>query len=107
MEIEYLNRNVGIIKMPERIFITHREENHIFRIFNGLGVSFDILKKLINIDCQKIIMLLHKSNGETEKFEVTPNLFIEKGFIWKDKAADYQRILPFGMLRKQKQTKLK
>jgi hypothetical protein len=99
MELVYLNRNVGNFR-EDRTFITYREEKHIFRIFKGLGMSYGLLKKLQNMRCKKIILILHKGESE-EKLEAEPIDFLTYGHIYFDKL-DSQRVLPLDFLRNRK-----
>jgi len=96
--IRYLDKPIGELRQ-DRIFVTHRDESHIFRMYNGIGMSYDIIKKLKDLRCRKIIILLHWNNGVTEKLETYPDKFLDEGILWKDGSYDYQRILPLDKIR--------
>lgn len=98
MQITHIDKPIGELR-KDRVFITHRDESHIFRMFNGIGLSYDVIKKLKDLNCWKIIILLHYKNGTTEKLETYPDKFLDEGILWKDGAYDYQRILPLEKLR--------
>lgn len=100
MPFLYLGKPIGVIK-PDKTFITRRKEIHIFRRYNGLGLSYHALMRLKGLNCKKIIILLELDNGEIEKFETTPENFLEKGQYYTNSQADQQRILSFHQLNQQ------
>lgn len=95
-QLKFLDKNVGILT-EDKVFVGHRYSQHIFYKFKGLGMSVHLLMNLRSVGCRKIVLLLHKDN-EVEKYEATPEQFLDDGIPWRDKAFDYQRILPFKML---------
>lgn len=114
MLIKHFNKTIGELRQ-DRVFITHRTTAHLFRRFgNGLGLSYSVIKKLKDLNCWKIIFLLHfqkrgyiggtcpicnEPYSETEMLMTTPDYFLEKGNLWEDANNDYQRILPLDKLR--------
>lgn len=92
----FMGKVVGQWREHDRVYIAHRREEHIFRKYNGLGLSFGIIDQLKHLRCRRIILLLEKNNGTTLKFEATPDLFLQKGTIHKDGEFDFQRILNFN-----------
>lgn len=94
--IEYLGRKVGLLR-DDGTFISKRREEHIFRFYGGLGVSFDVLKRLQKLHCRKIVLLLERETGVVEKYVTTPEHFLEEGFVYMD-GLDSQRILSFRQL---------
>ena len=103
MYIKHHNRTVGTLR-NDRVFITHREERHIFRNFNGLGLSYDVIRDLRHHRCRMIIFLLHKEDGTTKKYWTTPETLLDKGITWLDLGKDNQRILPFKYMNQTKLT---
>lgn len=99
LSLSHLNRNVGQLK-ENGVYVTYRNESHIFRKFNGLGMSLTVLQNLFSRGCWKITFILERSNGEQELFNATIEDFFEKGIIYQDKA-DSQRILPFEMFNQE------
>ena len=101
MQITHIDKPVGELRQ-DRVFITHRDESHIFRKYNGIGLSYGVIKKLKDQNCWKIIILLHHKDNTTEKLETYPDKFLDEGILWKDGQYDYQRILPLEKLRQPK-----
>ena len=99
IEIKFFEKVVGIFRPCERTYIAHRDESHIFRMYNGLGLSYQIIKRLKDLRCSKIVILLHYNNGTTERLETFPDRFLDEGILWRDGEQDYQRILPLWKLR--------
>jgi hypothetical protein len=93
--VNCLGGGVGNLK-ENGVFVTRRNETHIFRKFNGLGMSLSVLQNLFSRGCWKITFILERSNGEQELYSCLIEDFLEKGIIYQDKA-DSQRILPFEM----------
>ncbi len=98
MQIKYIDKPVGELR-KDRVFVTHRDESHIFRMYNGIGLSYSVIKNLKDFGCRKIIILLKRNDGSTEKLETYPDKFLDEGILYKDGAYDYQRILPLNKLR--------
>lgn len=96
---ELKGKLVGILK-DNRVYITHRNKNHFFRIFQGLGVSSYILEDLHKLNCRKIVIIYDRVDGTQEVYESTPEEFIDEGIVWKDLELDYQKIMPISKLRK-------
>ena len=92
----FLGKQIGVIR-PDRTFIARRRKEQIFRKFNGLGISYYVLMRLIGMNCKHIVLLLELDNT-TLKFETTPKKFIELGQIYTDRINDNQRILSFDQL---------
>lgn len=101
MPIFHRGNRVGILR-PDRVFVCHRGDEHIMRMFNTFGLSYDVLKNLIDYGCWKIVILYHKLNNTTEYMESTPKRFIDEGILWKDANEDYQRHLHLEKLRQSK-----
>lgn len=90
---------VGTLK-DDRVYITHRNKNHFFRIYQGFGMSSSILEDLHKLNCRKIVIIYDRVDETQEIYESTPEQFIEEGIIWKDLDLDFQKILPISKLRK-------
>lgn len=99
LPIKIMDKVVGVLR-PDRVFITYRTDLHFFRKYNGFGLSYSVLKKILDLNCRKVIILWEKDNGTTEKLQTYPKRFIEEGELWKDGERDYQRILPIHKLQK-------
>ena len=82
----------------DRIFVSHRRQEHIFRKFNGLGISYLLLRKLIDKNCSSIRLILDNGDGSESVFISTPIKFLTDGKIWIDKMNDSQRILSFDKM---------
>ena len=86
--------NYGEYKEYHRVFITFRnKKKHLFRKFNGLGISTSVLDKIKKLGCRKI-KIVYDTGEEQVILYTLPNKFYEKGIIYRYKDADHQRILP-------------
>jgi len=83
---------VGTIRR-DRVYVSHRNKNHYFKIFNGFGVSASVLDELRKYDVKKVIVIYTKVDGSQELWIANTNDFYEYGKIYKDVGNDYQRIL--------------
>lgn len=98
--MHHLHRTVGTLR-PDGVFITHRKEEHIFRKYNGLGMSFRVLKELLDFGCWKIVIVLHMNDGSELMLKARPEDFLNRGEVYLDKQ-DAQRILPLSFLAQEK-----
>lgn len=96
--IKLQDKVVGILR-TDRVFITFRKSTHYFRKFHGFGLSYDVIKRLRDNNCQRVVILWKKENGETERLETTPHRFLEDGIVFRDGDYDNQRILSLDILR--------
>lgn len=94
--ISHLGKTAGCLR-EDKVFITKRKEIHIFRKYNGLGISFKVLMDLYKRGCKKIIFLLERKDN-VERYEAHINTFFEYGKIYTDSKHDTQRILRFKYL---------
>jgi hypothetical protein len=90
---------VGMIK-EDNTFLTWRSERHIFRRYNGLGISYYVLHKLKGENVNKITILVAMDDGLVEKYITSVETFLRLGIIYTDKL-DNQRILPFSVLNQE------
>jgi hypothetical protein len=93
----YLGKIVGTFT-SDRIFVSHRRQEHIFRKFRGLGISYGLLRDLMNRNCVLIRFILDKGDNTQEVYSALPITFLTEGHIWIDKQQDTQRILPFDRM---------
>lgn len=96
-EINFLGRKVGHYDRERHIYISYREERHIFRKFNGLGISTKVLNMLYKNGCKLIIIFLNRKE-KLERFDVPFMRFFNSTTIYTDKL-DYQKILSFSELK--------
>jgi len=76
-------------------FISYREEKHIFRKFQGLGLSYKVLVQLRKKGCKKIVFLICRASGKWEKYYCTVSQMLKDGVSYTDRECDHQRILSF------------
>jgi len=98
--IRFKGKDVGVLR-DDGVFVGHRYERHVFRKFDGLGVSFDVLDVLRQFGCRSIVLLLHLDCG-VKKYVASPEKFLREGVVWKDGVGDYQRVLGFGCFGQKK-----
>ena len=97
--IHYLGKTVGFLRR-DKVYISERREVHIFRKYDGLGMSFSLLMKLKKAGCHKIVLILERNNLK-EKFETSIDNFIKNGINFKFREFDNQKILSFKQLKKE------
>lgn len=100
MIIEHLGKVVGILR-EDKTYISRRNEKHYFRKFQGFGISYSVIEKLLNMRCSKVIIIYEKNNKE-EKYETSLFNFINYGETWKDLEGDFQKILPLSEFNQKK-----
>lgn len=94
VDVRYLGKFVGVFT-SDRIFVTHRRQEHVFRKFNGLGLSYGLIRQLMDANCSLIRLILDNGDGSESVYNVSPVKFLTDGIPWIDKQSDTQRILPF------------
>lgn len=87
-------RKVGFITR-DGIFISPRRKEHKFRIYNGWGLSTEVLNLLIKKKVREIRIVVY---GEKRKYPekvliTTPDLWKQKGIPYQDKKYEPQLIL--------------
>lgn len=105
IRMEHLNRHVGDFNRATRVFISHVKEEHIFRKYRGLGISYQVLLKLRSLGCEKIIKLLHYKDGTTEKYSMGLQEWLDNGIRYTDLEWDLQFIVPFERFEQPKLAK--
>ena len=95
----FCGKKVGVIR-PNRTYVTHRNHLHIFRKFNGLGMSGQVLAELRKYNVCEVIIIYSCKDRSQDLFKVPVNLWYEKGIRYTDKRLDHQFILPFSILNK-------
>ena len=96
-QVSVLNRQAGTLR-DDGVFVTHRSKEHVFRKFNGFGMSFKVLTELRKLNCRKIV-LVYNDGYEEVIYKITPEDFLDKGLVYFD-GCDSQRILSFDFLSK-------
>lgn len=96
MYIKYLGKIVGVLR-DDKTYITYRNESHIFRKYNGIGISTRLLLKLRGLGCRMIIIILTRGE-ETVKLQAPISKFLEEGQIYTDNENDHQKILNMQQL---------
>lgn len=96
-QISVLNRQAGNLR-DDGVFVTHRGKEHVFRKFNGFGMSFKVLKELVDLRCRKIVIVFNDGYEEVV-YKVSPEDFLDKGLVYFD-GLDSQRVLSFDFLSK-------
>jgi hypothetical protein len=99
LPIYHRGRKVGILR-EDRVYVTQRGIEHIFKRFDGLGLSDDVLWQLKKFGCRRIIFLLTRTiNKETftERYVTTPGRFELLGTPWFD-GHDSQKVLSFEQM---------
>ena len=94
IDITYLNKFVGIYNEATRTYISHRKIQHYFRKFDGYGMSYGTIRKLIDMGCLYVVILFHTNKDKIIKYKTTIKTFLENGEVYIDKENDCQRILP-------------
>lgn len=97
VDVFYLGKGVGVFT-DDRVFVTRRRREHIFRKFNGLGISYGLLRDLMNKNCRLVKFILDNGDGTESVYETTPQKFLVDGNIWVDRQQDTQRILAFDKM---------
>ena len=86
----------GFIDYEKRFYFSKREHEHLFRKYNGLGVSLVILNDLDRLGIQRIVFLY-----EGEFITSTTDQFFYRGVKFMD-GNDEQYILPLDKFKKEK-----
>lgn len=101
-DVVFLGRVVGKLR-ADGVFVTYREREHVFRIFNGVGVSVGVLRLLLRKRCRVIKFVVDREGrGHYEVYKVTPEKLLDEGEVWVDKEFDVQKVMSFesmGQLR--------
>ena len=95
--IYFGGKKVGIIKR-NRTYVTHRRDVHIFRKYNGLGMSGQVLAELRKYNVREIIIIYACKDGSQDLFKTSVSIWYERGIRYTDKRLDHQFILPFSIL---------
>lgn len=85
---------IGAFRQGDRTYVSYRTPEHYFRKYKGFGISTSILKKLRKKGCRRIIIIYQETPEIQRQYKTVPDMFYQKGIIYKDKVADHQRILP-------------
>lgn len=94
-QVMYLGKPVGRIRQ-DGTYITYRNKDTYFRKFKGFGMSYGLLRKLLNLHRCRRIIIIYDDGESKKKYVTTPTKYIEDGIIYKDNY-DHQRILPTSM----------
>ncbi|RLE44049.1 hypothetical protein DRJ19_01350 [Candidatus Woesearchaeota archaeon] len=100
MEFLHIHRKFAGVLKNNKDFVCHRHDRHLFKKFNGFGLSVSLLEELKKRNCKRVILIWHKSDGTEEALVTTPEMFFIKGKVWRNEDVDYQRILPLKEWRK-------
>ena len=100
--IKHNGRAVGTIyRHPKlgKIYVTRRlKSKHLFRRWGSVGISRDVIIKLIKLQVDKIVIWF-KDTGEV--FMATPKKFLMEGReLWFGYVADSQLHLPLSEMEK-------
>ena len=100
--IKHNGRAVGTIyRHPKlgKIYVTRRlKSKHLFRRWGSVGISRDVIIKLIKLQVDKIVIWF-KDTGEV--FMATPKKFLMEGReLWFGYEADSQLHLPLSEMEK-------
>ena len=100
--IKHNGRAVGTIyRHPKlgKIYVTKRlKSKHLFRRWGSVGISRDVIIKLIKLQVDKIVIWF-KDTGEV--FTTTPKKFLMEGReLWFGYEADSQLHLPLSEMEK-------
>ena len=93
------DRDVGVINSSGVFVSFRREKDHVLRVYNSLGISYDVLMDLRRRGVHKIILILEMSVGTQIKYESTVEEFLEHGRVWHD-GHDHQRHISLSDLAK-------
>lgn len=93
------NKLVGIIDLRRKIYVTRREDKHLFQIFNGFGISYNVFDALEKYNVKKIEILYHSFI-----FSATRSDFYVSGTHYNHEG-DEQLILPLRKFNKRSRTK--
>ena len=92
-QITHLGKMVGFLR-PDKTFVTYRKPIHFFRMFNGFGISYAVLKKLREFNCHLICLVYNNSHNEESIYFSSPEKLLLNGTRYVDKSHDVQMILP-------------
>lgn len=92
--IKILGKTAGHLR-ADGTFIAYREEQHVFRKFDGVGLSYKVLEKLRRAKCREIKFVIYRKGGKLERYTTTVNQMLKDGVPYTDRECDCQRILPF------------
>ena len=90
-------RFVGEINKEQNAFITHRYEEHVFRLWNGFGFNKDVIKR-ISESVREVWVYYHHQDESIDLLKTTPEFILAKGVEYKNPKdlKDTQLILPMN-----------
>lgn len=97
-EVTHLGKKIGTLR-NDKVFITYRSKEHLFRKYDGFGLSYKVLLDLRKQDCRQIV-IIYDDGSEQVKYVTNPNNFMEHGTLHAFKRNDWQRVLPRKYFKK-------
>ena len=88
--------NISIDSNGKKTYNTNRDETTIFRKYNGIGISEEVLKQIKEAGCEDIVVR-YKDTDEEMKTKVST--FLEFGIEY-DNEGDKQKVLPLQYFEK-------
>jgi len=77
-------RNAGYLNKEKNAFIVHKNfKEHYFRIYNGIGFNFKLVKSLNESGVSKIWVFLEKDE-EVKLLKTTPAIVLENGIQYQN-----------------------
>lgn len=96
LNLNFQTRYIGKLDVSgEGIFTTSRKHKHLFRIFNAIGINYQLLTDS-NIPFKYIKIIYTDENGIKRILETTRNYFFKKGIVKKFNSFELQSLLPLS-----------
>jgi len=94
-KILYRGKQVGLLREDRKVFRKTIFQRHIFKKFNGVGISLEVLKRLEREGVQQIRLDIINDKGVLVHYRVSLKVWFEEGIQYMD-GDDVQLILPFA-----------